>query len=149
MTALTDSNILVRLADATDPQHPIARRAVDELRRRGWALQVCPQNLIEFRGAATRPKAVNGLGLTAAEAGAAQARFQAEFPLLPDTPDIFPRWEVLVASLGVIGKQVHDARLLAVCQAHQVDAVLTFNITHFRRLAAGVPGLAVLDPAAV
>ena len=149
MTGLTDSSVLFRLANPADKHHGMAVNVVAELRRQGWMLTVCPQNLIEFRGAATRPVAVNGLGLTPAEADAWQARFQADFPLLPDGPGIFPAWEALVAALGVVGKQVHDARLAAVCQAHGVAGVLTFNVQHFRRLAAGVPGLAVLDPATV
>ncbi len=149
MTALTDSSILMRLANPADPDYSTAGDAATELRRRGWMLRVSPQNLIEFRGAATRPVAVNGLGLTAAEADAWQTKFQADFPLLPDTADIFPAWERLVSALGVVGKQVHDARLAAVRDVHGVAGVFTFNAQHFRRLATGVPGLAVLDPATI
>jgi hypothetical protein len=54
-----------------------------------------------------------------------------------------------VGALGVVGKQVHDARLVAVCHAHGVSHLLTFNVGHFTRLAAFGPGLVVLDPATV
>lgn len=49
----------------------------------------------------------------------------------------------------MVGKQVHDARLVAVCHVHGVSHVLTFNLGHFARLGAAPPGVAVLDPASV
>ena len=75
-------------------------------------------------------------GLPPADAESLAATFEARFPLLPETPDIYPAWKVLVQALGVIGKQVHDARLVAVCHVHGVTHLLTFNVAHFARLAA-------------
>ena len=149
MAVLLDTNILVRVANAADASQPVARRAVAELHRRGEVLHVTPQVLIEFRAVATRPTGVNGLGLSAAQADALAAGYEATFPLLPETPDIFPAWKALVGALGVVGKQVHDARLVAVCHAHGVSHLLTFNVGHFARLAAAPPGLTVIDPATV
>ena len=77
------------------------------------------------------------------------AGFEATFPLLAETPAIFPAWKALVGGLGVIGKQVHDARLVAVCHAHGVTHLLTFNISHFTRMAGFGPGIVVVDPASV
>lgn len=68
MSYLIDTSVLARLANAADAFHPIAARTVVELHRRGEVLQIAPQNLIEFRNVATRPLAVNGLGLSAPEA---------------------------------------------------------------------------------
>ena len=69
--------------------------------------------------------------------------------MLADTPDIYTSWKALVGALGVIGKQVHDARLVAVCHVHQVTHLLTFNVAHFRSMASFGPGLVVIDPANV
>ena len=66
-----------------------------------------------------------------------------------ETPDIYPAWKTLVCDLGVIGKQVHDARLVAVCHVHVVTHVLTFNVSHFARMAVFGPSLVVVDPASV
>jgi hypothetical protein len=71
------------------------------------------------------------------------------FPLLPDTPDIFPAWKALVQAVGVIGKQAHDARPVAVCHTHRVTRLLTFNVGHFARLAGFGPGVVVVDAATV
>ena len=149
MAYLLDTSILLRLANATDPQHAIAAQAVLELHRRGEVLHLTPQVLVEFRSVATRPAAGNGLGQSAAETETQAAGFEAAFPLLPEAPDIFPAWKGIVAALGVIGKQVHDARLVAVCHVYRVSHVLTFNVAHFARFATVGPGITVVDPASV
>ena len=149
MAYLIDTTILARLANAADAQHAVAARAVLELHRRGEILNVTPQVMIEFRNVATRPVAVNGLGLSIVDAESQAATFEVRFPLLVDTPDVYPDWKTLVAALDVIGKQVHDARLVAVCHVHGVTHVLTFNFSHFARLAGFGPGVVVVDPANV
>lgn len=149
MAHLLDTTILGRLANVSDAQHAAAARAVLELHRRGEVLHLTPRVLVEFRNFATRPVAVNGLGLSAADAESLAATFEARFPLLAETPDVYPAWKALVEALGVIGKQVHDARLVAVCHVHSVTHVLTFNVSHFVRLAGFGPGVVVVDPSTV
>jgi predicted nucleic acid-binding protein len=149
MAHLLDTNILARLANSTDAQHAVAARAVVELHRRGEVLHLTPQVLIEFRNLATRPKAQNGLGLAIVDAEAQAAGFEASFPLLGDSPAIFPAWKALVGALGIIGKQVHDARLVAVCHIHAVTHLLTFNVSDFKRMVGFGPGVVVVDPATV
>lgn len=149
MPYLIDTSVLARLANKADTLYAVADRAVVELHRRGEVLHVTPQVLIEFRNAATRPAALNGLGLSIVDTETQAAGFEAMFPLLPDTPDIYLTWKALVGSLGVIGKQVHDARLVAVCHVHGVTRLLTFNVGHFTRMAGFAPGIMVVDPARV
>ena len=149
MSHLVDTSMLGRLANAADPAHAIASNAVMELHQRGERLFVTPQCMIEFRSMATRPLAHNGLGLSAAVADAKAAVFENRFSLLEDTPAIFPAWKAIVTALNVIGKQVHDARLIAVCHVHAVNHVLTFNVGHFVRLAGFGPSIVVVDPATV
>ena len=148
MAILVDTSVLGRLANRADASHPLAVAAVAELHRRGEVLHVTPQNLIEFRNFATRPVAVNGLGLAASVAEGLGATFEAAFPLLNETPAIYPAWKALVGALGLVGKQVHDARLVAVCHVHAVTHLLTFNVPHFVRMAGFGPGIVVMDPAA-
>lgn len=149
MAYLIDTSVLVRLANTADALHARATKAVLELHQRGETLHVTAQVLVEFRNVATRPVKVNGLGLTAVAARTKAAAFEATFPLLFETPAIFPAWQALVDALGVIGKQVHDARLTAVCHVHGVTHLLTFNVAHFTRLAAFGPGITVVDPASM
>ncbi len=145
MADLIDTSVLGRLGNTADPSYAIADGAVHELHRRGEVLYITPQNLIEFRNMATRSSAHNGLGLTPAETESCSLGFEKYFPLLTETPDIFPAWKAIVENLGIIGKQVHDARLVAVCHVHGISHILTFNTSHFTRLAGFGPGIMV-DP---
>ena len=103
-------------------------------------LHITPRNPVEFRNFATRPIGVNGLELPASAADGLAATFEAAFSLLNETQDIYPAWKALVGALGVLGKQVHDARLMAVCHVYGVSHLLTFNVAHFTRLAGFGPG---------
>lgn len=149
MAYMLDTSILVRLANVADARHAVAAGAMLELHRRGEVLHVTPQVLIEFRNVATRPVAANGLGLSTVDTETQTATFEARFPLLAETPDVYPAWKALVGALGVVGKQIHDARLVAVCHVHGVTHLLTFNVAHFIRMAGFGPGLVVVDPASV
>jgi predicted nucleic acid-binding protein len=149
MAYLLDTNVLVRLANAADVRYAIADRAVMELHRRGEVLHLTPQVLMEFRNVATRPLARNGLGLSTVDAEMQSAGFETRFPLLADTPDIYSAWKALVSALAVTGKQVHDARLVAVCHVYAVTHFLTFNVADFIRMAGFGPSIVVVDPASV
>jgi len=69
-------------------------------------------------------------------------RFKSLFTLLPDTPEIYPRWETLVAHHQVSGKLAHDARLVAAMQVHRLNSILTFDKAGFSRYDR----IEVLDP---
>src|SRR4051794_11468010 len=99
MAHLVDTSVLARLANTVDPFHAAAAQAVLELHRRGESLYVTAQNLIEFRNMATRPRALNGLGLSVAEAEGKAGVFEATFPLLDETPAIYPAWKGIVTAL--------------------------------------------------
>ena len=146
MVYLVDTPLLLRLANTSDAQCPVARHAVSTLHGRGEMLRTAPQNLVEFRNSATRPAADNGLGFAPAVVEQKAAIFETIFPLLPETPDIYPAWKTLVQAAGVIGKQVHDARLVAICHVYGIMHVLTFNVRHFARFAGFGSGLIVVDP---
>lgn len=149
MDYLLDANILLRLTNVADPQFAEADRAVNALHARGHRLCVTPQCLIEFRNVATRPADVNGLGLSVPAAEVLMTGYEALFAMLDETPDIYPAWKALVSAAGVIGKQVHDARLAAVCSVHGVAAILTFNVRDFSRFEPHLPGFAAAAPANV
>lgn len=149
MAYLLDTSILARLANSADTQHQLAMQAVTRLHVQGESLHTTPQTLIEFRSVATRPIANNGLGLSCSTTEAISALYESLFPLLPDTADVFTTWQSIVQAYAVVGKQVHDARLYAVCQTHGVSHMLTFNLSHFARFATSAPRVTVVDPRSV
>jgi len=119
------------------------------LRRRGQQLVIAPQNLIELWNVATRPAPVNGLGLPLPEVLKLISAFESEFKLVEETPPLFPILKGLATQASVTGKQIHDARLVAICHLHSIPSILTFNGRHFARYAALGPGLNIVEPAAV
>jgi predicted nucleic acid-binding protein len=143
---LVDTPVLVRLANSSDALHDVAFGAVAALHLQGVPLCIAAQNLIEFRNVATRPVAENGLGYSIAQTEEKAAELEALFTLLEENAAIYPAWKALVHQAGIIVKQVHDARLVALCQVHGVSSILTFNQRHFLRFLPHVPGLAVVDP---
>jgi predicted nucleic acid-binding protein len=145
MNVLLDTNIVGRMAETGHVQHRTAVDAVAALVARGDTPCLVPQVLYEFWVVATRPLASNGLGCTPAAADAELSRLNSLYPLLPDTPSIFPAWRRLVASHSVLGKAAHDARLVAATIVHGVSLILTFNVADFSRF----PHITVLDPAAL
>jgi predicted nucleic acid-binding protein len=146
---LVDTNVLGRLANKSDAKHVVAVHAVVTLHRRSEILHLTPQVLVELRNFATRPTAQNGLGLSTVHTEALAAGFERAFPLLVETPDIYPEWKAIVTGLAIIGKQVHDARLVSVCHVHAVAHLLTFNVSDFSRMAQFGPGLVIVHPASV
>jgi predicted nucleic acid-binding protein len=98
--------------------------------------------LYEFWVVATRPVAQNGLGLSASQAQAELTRLRGFCTLLDDTPAILPQWERLVAQHQVLGKNAHDARLVAAMLVHGVPRLLTFNAADFQRFS----GITVMTP---
>lgn len=146
MAYLVDTSLLARLANKSDAQHSVAVAAVLQLHRLGEVLHITPQVLVEFRNVATRPINLNGLGLLTSDTESQTLEFEALFPLLVETADIYPAWKGIVETLGIVGKQVHDARLVAVCHAHGVTHLLSFNVGHFNRMAGVGPRIEVVNP---
>jgi predicted nucleic acid-binding protein len=141
---LIDTNTLLRTLQVQHPQYETVARALETLIARGRELHIVPQNLVELWVVATRPLSQNGLGLSTPEAAAELARLKSMFPLLADTPAIYPVWESLVIQYRVSGKPAHDARLVAAMHVHGLTTILTFDRTGFARYA----GIEVLHPAA-
>src|SRR5437879_719574 len=124
MKILVDSNILVRVANVADPQHWLAKDAIAKLLNKKEELCVVPQNFYEFWVVATRPTSVNGLGYTSAQAENELAIFKQEYVLLDEQPGCFAEWEKLVTHHAIIGKNAHDARLVAAMIVHGVTHLL-------------------------
>jgi predicted nucleic acid-binding protein len=145
MKYLVDTNILLRLVQKNSPMHLDAQRAIFTLKKQGVFLCIIPQNIIEFWAVATRPIEKNGLGLSINQAEEETEKVKKIFILKVDTPAIFAEWESLVIKYQVMGKQVHDARLVAAMLAHNITHLLTFNIDDFKRFSE----IIVVEPRSV
>jgi len=145
MAYLVDTNVASRRILPADPQFPLIVAALTKLHNQGESLHVTPQVLIEFHALATRPLVANGWGMSPAQALLEGRKIESIFPILPDTAAIYPLWRNLVGHHQIMGRQVFDARLVAVTQAHQITHILTMNPGDFRRF----PGIIVVEPSSV
>jgi predicted nucleic acid-binding protein len=130
-----DTNILLRNAVQSDPQHLLVRGALERLVTDGWELCIGVQSVYEFWVVATRPTDVNGLGLSPAQAKQEVVVIIAAYTLLRDPPDLMERWLDLCSRYTVSGRPSHDARLIALMLAHGVAHFLTLNPADFNRFA--------------
>lgn len=131
MSWLIDTNVLLRFADSSSPEHGTAANAVDCLLTSNGVIYISPQVLIEFWAVATRPESANGLGWSTATTSDVIRALRSQFPLLHETADVFDRWVELVERCHVAGKRVHDARIAALLLVHGVQQLLTFNTADF------------------
>jgi predicted nucleic acid-binding protein len=133
MRIQVDTNILLRVRDGDDPRHAVCVEALDRLQDGTNDLFICAQVLIEYWVVATRPRDVNGLGLSADEANLDFQDFCRSFVVLPEPPDMAVRWHELASHYAVHGRGAHDTRLVALMLAHGVTAILTLNAVDFAR----------------
>lgn len=133
MNYLADTNILTALVQRQSLRYLNARKTLTEIRKGGDAICIVPQSLIEFWAVATRPRDVNGLGLNAAQALLQVRKFKRYFILYDESGNIFNEWEKLVGKYNILGKNVHDARLVAAMIDHGIDSLITFNDKDFKR----------------
>ena len=133
MTILLDTNILLRVRDASDPRHAECVAAVDALESSPHGPCVCMQVLAEFWVVSTRPRDVNGMGLSVESAAQQVSRINSAFPCLLETSDTASRWLQIVTDRHVVGRQAHDARLVALMLSHGISHVLTLNTSDFTR----------------
>ncbi|NJO48758.1 MAG: type II toxin-antitoxin system VapC family toxin [Leptolyngbyaceae cyanobacterium RM2_2_4] len=142
---LLDTNVLLRMSDRTSPMNLIAGKAAATLLVQNHQLFITSQNIIEFWVVATRPVDVNGLGWSVEQTRAEIEQILSQFPQLEETPQIFSLWLNLVTTYQIKGKRVHDARLVAVMQAHAITHLLTFNPGDF----SNIDNITIVHPQSV
>lgn len=146
MSCLFDSNCFVRLAESNSPQRGFVLNAIRKLRSQGERICVTPQVLAEFWNVCTRPSSARGgLDLTVNQTERKIVLIEKYFELLPDNLDTFLHWKKLVLDLGISGVQVHDAKIVASMIAHNIQNLVTLNVSDFRRF----PMITAMNPQGV
>jgi predicted nucleic acid-binding protein len=141
-SCLVDTNVLLRMTRRSDPQHQVVDAALAQLAGQGAILHYTHQNIAELWNAMTRPLDRNGFGLTVADAEHEVRAFEAGMTFLPDNLAVYREWRRIVVQHGVLGVQVHDARLAAAMYVHRVSHILTLNVSDFSRFS----GLTAVHP---
>ena len=139
---LLDTNVLLRYRQQSSPAHTTCSTAIERLDAQGDEVCLCTQNLIEYWAVASRPAAQNGLGQSLADVDRDLNDFEQGFSILDEPSDLRFWWRSLVKKHGVAGKQVHDARIVALMLALGVSHLLTLNPSDFNRYSE----ITVLEP---
>jgi predicted nucleic acid-binding protein len=145
MRTLLDTNILLRTSQPASPQHADAIRSTAALIQAGRIFCISSQAIYEFLAVATKPQTENGLGMTQSVADSHLANLLASIEIIFDSPAVAAELRRLVLAHQVSGKKVHDARMVAAMNVHNVTEILTFNTKDFTRY----PGITVLSPSSV
>lgn len=129
---LVDTNILLRIARHSDPQH----RNVDAALALGSVRHGSALHVSEHRGTLERNDAArhgNGLGLSVSEADREVRAIEAGMTLLADSALVYQEWRRIVAKYNVSGVRVYGARLAAAMYVHGIGPILTLNMADFSR----------------
>lgn len=135
---LVDTNVLLSATVPLRPLHHAALIVLNDWPNQGISLAVSTQVIREYLVVATRPAEVNGLGLGTEDALANVAAFGGRMRLLPEGEQSWNRLRALVASHRCLGKQIHDANLVATALASGVTRLVTANAGDFSRFSPEV-----------
>lgn len=131
--AVLDTNVLLAATDETRQEHEQAIAAINVWPASGLVLYTSGQILREYLAVATRPVGHNGLGMTRPDAIANVRALRARLNLLAEDIKVSERLLELLEAVECVGKQVHDANVVATMLVHGVDTVVTMNVDDFAR----------------
>lgn len=135
--SFVDTNMLLAATTIARPGHA----QVLALLEAGFAdrsLLVSGQVVREYLSVATRPAAVNGLGLRQADALANVRQFLDRARCLDEDASVREALLRLLDAVPCHGKQVHDANIVATMVAHRVPRLLTLNPYDFTRFSGWI-----------
>src|SRR5271165_6030237 len=95
-SCLVDTNILLRAARRSDPQHEVVNVALARLALDATILHYTHQNIAELWNAMTRPADKNGFGLTVGEAEREVRVIEVGMSLMPDSEAVYQEWRRLI-----------------------------------------------------
>jgi len=136
---LIDTNVFLRFVEVDSPEFEVCDKALEVLRGSEHTAYCCAQVLIELWSVATRPRKVNGLDMSPADAEREIEDIKSVYECLPEPSDMADRWQRVAASHSVRGRQAHDARIAALMMAHSVTHILTLNPDDFTRYSGITP----------
>lgn len=129
---VVDTNVLLAASDEARASH---HAALDLLNHDTRRLAVTSQIVREYLAVSTRPVEANGLGMEGAKAVANVQVLLEDMALLPENAECSERVMGLVRQGRALGKQVHDANVVAVAVSHRAGVIVTDNVRHFDRFS--------------
>lgn len=129
---VVDTNVLLAATDRSRATHLVAVEFLNSDERR---LCLTPQIVREYLAVATRPREVNGFGLSGDDAAANMGQFLEDMDILAENAGTTDAVINMVARGSSLGKQVHDANIVGVALRGGASTIVTDNVRHFARFA--------------
>lgn len=140
-----DTNVLLYATSSRSPWHQDAVEALNRAREQETRLVISTQVLREYLVAATRP---GSEGVPAFEDALKNVRtLQSELRVVGDDLAIAVKLVDLVEEYEVVGKQVHDANIVATMMIHGIERLLTHNVGDFARFSDVVTIMPLVEKA--
>lgn len=130
-----DTNVLVYATDANSPWQRAAICALEDWRRAGTQLCLSVQVLREYFAVVTWPAPGQTTPPEWTAILANLATFRANFLVLEDNASVSEELARLAQQFAVLGRQIHDANLVAVMRMTGVRDLLTHNTVDFVRFS--------------
>jgi len=137
-----DTNVFVARSDTDRAEHQAACDILDTWPTQGTTLYSSDQVFREYLVVATRPPAVNGLGLSMDDAQANVSQFMGRVTVLRSTAQTWTTLEALLRAHAIAGRRVHDANIAATAISHGISDVVTYDTDGFAGLPVTIVPLA-------
>jgi predicted nucleic acid-binding protein len=134
---LIDTNILVFAYLVHHPLYGAARARLQALASAGAELWVSRQILREYLAAMTRPRQYTGAMPVASLIADVQA-FERNYLVAEDSSAVTARLLNLLTAVPCVGKQIHDANIVATMQEYGIPNLLTDNAADFNRFSGPI-----------
>jgi predicted nucleic acid-binding protein len=130
-----DTNVLVYTQLALSPHHAVAVARLNELAAGGAELWISRQILREYLSAMSDPGLLTAtIPMTSLLTDV--QKFDNHFRVAEEDPAITIFLIGLLLQIPVLGKQIHDANIVATMQTHGIPKLLTHNTADFARFSS-------------
>ena len=130
-----DTNVLVYANTVRSPLHIRAQLALQDLSASAIPLWISRQILREYLATLSRPQTFS-VPVAPAALVADVVRFQTQFLIAEDGPQVTLNLLGLLSTYSLGGKQVHDANIVATMQVQAIRQILTNNVADFSRFGS-------------
>lgn len=130
--AFVDTNILLRAFHDTFPEHVSVRALFDQLLDEDYELWISRQVIREYLVQATHPRTFAQL-LSIDDVLEHLEAIMKICHTADDSEDVTMHLFSLLKTYPTLGKQIHDANVVATMLAYQIDALITLNLDDFKR----------------
>jgi predicted nucleic acid-binding protein len=130
---MLDTNVLLAATDEGRPEHRDALTVLNDWAAASSGLCISGQVLREYLTVATRPAERDGLGLKLLDALGNVLAIRERTTLLAEDSRVADRLLGLLGDVECLGKQVHDANLVATMLVYGIGTIVTMNLADFAR----------------